>query len=340
MTGQFTKLDDLRRGLFLSGGKRASKGYELVESITNAHSGKPTSPDDGPWIIEKVRPDEQRLAKWTRILSVEAEEEQAHTRFARLTSHRDILDFANRFGLLGLNEGVNAEGTGRQLGRYNGHFVPTESVQRWEFEVARFAALRALWGHLGTGRKGEAKLGDMVSWAPGQARVAVSYGWILGRSERHRLIATKGRQYSNITSPGMALDEKGRRVALFEDLLVPPDKQETGGTLDSWPFLTVSEPIRDHLFTALNTRCSAVSPQLATDGQISFQPRTLLSTLYLLFMVEVARWDPDRKQCPGCLEYFIAQKRRDKTYCSAECRKLFWDRENRSKAARAKSAAM
>lgn len=343
MSGQFTKLDDLRRGLLLSKGLRALDGYELVDAITPGYRGKETDIAEGPWIVERIVPGKERLATWTLILRPDTDEESAHQRFVRLSGKRDILRFADRYGHLGLADGPAREGKGRLLARHTLYLLlPAESLQRWEVEIARMAALRAIWTLHLQGFRGEQRLRDLVVWETRRGAVYIQYGWILDGASRDRLVATDGRQYEETVFPDVGLDQRGRRVALFREKLASEHELRTEGEYADWSTGDASVPARAHLFAELNRQCQAVPPHLSLDGRIALCPPTVLATLYLLFMVEVAEWEPNRRQCPGCLRFFTPppDARRDRKYCGEACRKKRFDRENRSKAARTARTTM
>ena len=343
MKDEFTTLDDLRRGRLISQGLRAVNGYELVESIKPGFRGKATDPVEGPWIVEKILPGEECLATWTLILRPGDEEESAHEQFIKLRGPREILRFTNRFGHLGLKDGPPRELKGRLLTRHHLYpLIPAENFQRWEVEIARMASLRSIWKHLQQGGRGEIRLRDFICWVPGRAGVHIEYGWILDGVAHDRLVSTKGHEYDGTLFPDVGLDREGRRIALFSESLATREDVQEGGELSDWTPFDASAPARSHIFTELNKQCGDVPPHLAIDGQLGLRPPTLLATLYLLFMVEVARWEPERKRCPGCLRYFSLGKgdRSDKKYCEPKCRGKRFDRENRSKAAREQRVEM
>ncbi len=264
----------------------------------------------GPWLTNSPT----GLGEWDGdlvynrpALEPPRNEPEIHRRFARLSTPRLILRFANRYGLLGSGYTCKARLTDEPLPLLLSDakgWLQAEHLAHWEAEIWELAMLVQLWDWVTQQR--EDRLRIFVRWSESPPRGVLLHWPYIRRPPWNRFLPYKGEQ-----------DERG---ASFET--VPR----------SWIHGDVLMPARSIVAYTLNRRLEGHVHPVVYPGrsELYFEPDSLLAALYVSFALEVTGKQRARQMCAreGCGEYFLVKHKRQK-YCDENCRKR--DHEQRKK---------
>ncbi len=234
-------------------------------------------------------------------------EPEIHRRFAKLTTPRLILRFANRYGLLGGGYTCIARLTDEPVPvpiRGSTGWLWAEHLAHWEAEIARLAALVQLCDWVTQQR--EDRLRTFVRWSESPPRGVLLYWPYTHRPPWRKFLPYKG--------------EKDELGAMH------------GTVPDSWVHGDVLAPARGIIAFEVNRQLRGhVHPVLYHGpNELYFEPDSLLAALYVSFVLEMTGKERTRQLCAreGCGEYFIVRHKRQK-YCDENCRKR--DHEQRKR---------
>jgi len=213
-------------------------------------------------------------------------EPDLHRSLAKLApTLQEIKHFADKYGLLGhsvLLCYLNRGSNPIQIG---------EPFHFWQEEIERIGALINLWDCIQ--HKRLAELSKYIIWHAHP------------RSVQIKLFHPSGKHLSS-------------HLIVREDHL--PDKE----VIARWKTGTLLEPTRYFLCKQINEQLRQhVSPSILpfNEGEIFMFPDCLLSTLYVLFALEISGKLRPKVVCRGCGIYFIP-KHGSQKYCTSACSKL------------------
>ena len=257
-------------------------GYQWDTDICSAPGFNKQDEDKGaPWLVDSPIGVEKTVRRYAPF-----SEPNLHRQLAGLTpSQQNIKNFADKYGLLG--HGVALCYTDRSNPLQIG-----ESFHFWSQEIERLGALINLWDCIQHERFSE--LYNYIAWHERPRSVSIKLVHPNGKLLTSHLIAR-------------------------EDYL--PHKEiitrwKTGlpiGPSTYFVHQQINERLRKH-----------VSPYILpfyNNGEILMFPDCLLSTLYVLFALEVSGRMQPSIICSGCGAYFIPKNRKQK-YCKPSCSKL------------------
>jgi hypothetical protein len=270
-------------------------------------------PEGGPWLVEN---DPVADAPWGRRQAPMRNGElgQLVTRFAKLKTADDYLNFANRYGRLG-------------------HPLQFESLEYWETHTRR---VRALWtiAHW-IFKRDEVKLAWVVRWSTGSVGPTIWPGAAVDYAEAQ----DEKRHYEPIPEATQRVTRRvrNRRPEVPIDLpwfwklgrrhLGEKDVLPNIGGRTRCAFGNVIEPARVYLFDELNRSVEGhITTKLMPFAskellRVYVVPDCLLATIYLQLQLMVGRGvvKNDWKHCEaaGCLNFFQPQGNR--RYCSSNC---------------------
>lgn len=297
-------------------------GAVLSHNVTSVHEAHPEAMDrDGPWLVEKGSLElcqKQHIEKtrgyaWRTVPTRQYKplsDASLHRRFASLATENlevEVLRFANRYGLLGRTPWLTTR-RGQTPAVVDG-----ESIHRWHTEIDRMGVLLALWDLISQGEYG--KLGQIILWRYNPDYVAVSLKWRCQKGQY---------EISQWDGEHKAVGF-GHLVEIVANRKLSPD------FFNEYKRGEIIGPAWYYLGLKLNHFLYGIRPKLVGfhEREVTYVPRTLLDSLWLLFMLEV-NGKIRTGCCKYCGEWFDLQKS-GKTYCNGNCRRLaFYHRQKSS----------
>ncbi len=215
-----------------------------------------------------------------------------------------ILKFANKYGMLGHGETLAFRDTRPSPILYG------ESLRYWQRNILDMKRLTNFWKLLdspGGPEKGE--LGRIVKWCSG---------------------------------PHISVSIEFRKPSLYLKLLATSIPRDDGKPTEGQALINywetsnkvgdVVEPARFFLFNEINAQLRGhVSPTLITDSKrdIYMYPDCLLSALYVLFALDVAKGNRKNVICRACGEVIPDAKTVRRGFCNQACKQRVYDRNKR-----------
>ncbi len=230
-----------------------------------------------------------------------------HRKFAGLYDDKSIIEFANRYGLLGKTVFLMPHG--------GGGVVVGESLERWRYESRTMGTLLAIWDMVQNREAG--KLGQIIIWP----RPNTTLLRLLSKYDesRKRWVATqhKGKGYA----PG-----------LVTEVLASP--QINPELLKRWQMGMPVEPAKYYVYHKVNEHLEGhVSPKILPflKDRIYLFPDSLLAALWVMFLMEITG-NVRIRQCDVCKEWKEVALTRSSFYCSNTCRqKAYYKRHKQQK---------
>ena len=219
-----------------------------------------------------------------------------HRKFGALHDDKSIIEFANRYGLLGKSVLLMPHG--------GGELVTGESLERWRYESRAMGVLLAIWDMVQNREAG--KLGQIIIFRPNPNTTFLQLLSKYDKSQK-RWVATqyKGNGYA----PG-----------LVTEVLASP--QINPELLKRWQIGMPVEPAKYYVFHKVNKHIEGhVSPKILPflEDRIYLFPDSLLAALWVMFLMEITG-NVRIRQCDVCGEWKEVALTRSSFYCSNTCR--------------------
>jgi hypothetical protein len=262
----------------------------------------------GPWLVSPAPwGPEERVS----VYALSRRRRDLHLEFARLTpgdeeeSLSGMLRFANRFGMLGVDDAlVYPRDAEDGLPQSNRHLYFAEHLSTWRQAISTFKGLNEL---IHACKAVDLNfLREHVNWSSAPLRVGISYQW-------------PGHARPSLT--GVA--REGPDGYSQAKLKVWSTSREPERYL---------EPMLDYLYSRLNEELQLhVAPRLSRESQtrgnqthergvLRVEPKSLLGALYVMAAEQLAGIWPT-KACASCGVFFVPRSRRDQLTCGDACRK-------------------
>jgi len=292
---------DMVEGSYLFRWAVVEEGYEFDSSlkITPGFYELPGRIDQQPpWLIPRSN------SGWMYSpLSIHT----LHRDFAKLGNDQNaILQFANKYGLLGTQRVPLAPASGGKL-------VFGESLERWQEEIGNLARTLAIWDAVNS--QSEEKLEGFISWS--KDCVDLSVWWDL-QNGRYRLLP--GNRYSTPKDFEDSLPT-GTLWGKLSEILAKRKPEIAPNLLDEWSHGDVFAPALYYVCKEINARLRLHTyPQVLPlrRSEIYIVPANLLTGMWLLFMWEISG-KTKLLLCPGC-GLWAEQRHKRQKYCSRACR--------------------
>jgi hypothetical protein len=244
-----------------------------------------------------------------------------HREFAALKPDLGpILNFANRFGLLGV--GLNLE----QREQHGSRFIEGERYWDWVSAISQMADHIRSWELVRS--KDLARLRDHIVWG-NDAWVGWRTGWRPDALEEH-VTETIAVDYAHWREAEFHVPWEATNVteAMRWGISRPGDLRRTG-----WRQGDVLGPAAAYVTRNINRRLGVharVAVVAGRKGELSVVPMTLLGVLYGRFALEVVGRAKRGRFCAreGCGRPLLGVHGR-RRFCGDECRKLDWARNNK-----------
>ena len=297
-------------------------GAALSHNVTSVQEAHPEGMDrDSPWLVEKGSLElcqKQNIEKtpgyaWKSVPTRQYKplsDAALHRRFASLKTENletEVLRFANKYGFLGRTVPL---ATRR---RQTPAVVIGESIYRWHTEIDRMGVLLALWDLISQQKDG--KLGQIIIWRS-EDSVDLRLKW-QSQNGQYKISRWEGQEKE---------DGFGH---IFETV---ESRHFSTDFFSEYRMGQVIGPAWYYLGSKLNHFLYGIRPKLVGfhEHEVTFIPRTLLDSLWLLFMLEV-NGKIRTGRCKYCSEWFDLE-RSDKMYCNGNCRRLAFYHKQKSKA--------
>ena len=286
----------------------SAEGYRLVddkEYRVYDSSSKGTPYTASPWLVAKSN---------TEVPYNPLDKPDLHRKFAALRNDKELLAFADKYGLLGREVPlVPVSGGGLIYG---------ESLARWHTELGTMGSVLQIWdwavwnlaSHDENPNAG--KLGQIFSWQGNDKillRMITKLFWEKGQPRVLPLAKSSG------PKPGY----RDEVLSVHEPRLTKLVKRGE-----------VTKLARYYVCREVNRRLRGhVSPQLLPFSEdikdVSLFPDSLLTALWGLFMREITG-NVKMLRCPICERHFEVTGSRS-IYCSSACRQKAWEQNNPDK---------
>lgn len=231
-----------------------------------------------------------------------------HREFASLHDDKSIIEFANRYGLLGKYVMLMRHG--------DGVLAWGESLERWKYESRTMGTLLAIWDMVQN--KDAGRLGQIIIW-PRPYNITLL-----------RLLS----EYDERQKRWVVNQHKGSRYApgLVTEVLASPDINPE--LLERWKVGMPVEPAKYYVYHKINKHLEGhVAPKILPffKDRIYLFPDSLLSALWVMFLMEIMG-NIRIRQCDVCGEWKEVALTRPNFYCSNTCRqKAYYKRHKQQK---------
>jgi len=237
---------------------------------------------------------------------------ELHRKFGGLYDDKSIIEFANRYGLLGKTVFLIPHG--------GGGVVVGESLERWRYESRAMGVLLAIWDMVQ--KEDAGKLGQIIIW--------------LGTND-HVLLRLLS-EYDESQKRWVVTQHKGKGYVpgLVTEVLASP--QINPELLERWQRGMPIEPAKYYVYHKVNERLKGhVAPQILPflEDRIYLFPDSLLAALWVLFLMELTG-SVRLRQCDlqECGKWKEVKVTRGSFYCSDTCRqKAYYKRVKQKKEA-------
>ncbi len=283
-------------------------GYKLLEGTTHkvVVDSKITDSNDS-WLVRKT--DE---LPFTEHRYPPLSKPTLHREFARLYSNESIIKFANKYGMLGHVEMV-APSSG-------GEVSYAESLTLWKNESRDMGRLLTIWDMVT--HRDAGKLGRLVKW-PDPKRVLIQARVTYNNNQKEW-----GVEPWSLSDGSTPWGTFGFTIADAE--------HKNGSLLSRWRMHDVIEPAKCYVLEQINEKIhDHVAPKVflpedanATPHKIYLVPDSLLSALWVLFLMEVTGRIRVRR-CDHCGNWQELKYNRPVFYCSKACKQAAY-RERKS----------
>ncbi len=266
------------------------------------------------WVVRPVVASDGVEADFTAVapLAERRDSPGLHREFAGLdaTDAAAILDFANRWGLLG--QGLRVLSTDSEA---DGTVYRGEPLTHWREKITDMATLLSLWDLVSDGSS--SKGAPFVKWTKRPTRVHVGAVHLRGRlnASASRTVLDQYGQHGRWASACTAVPYDGS--GFFWQTYGTPE------LLDRWQRGESTGPLRYYVHETVNKAMRGhVSPAVLPfeNSRVHLFPDTLRAALYVLFALELEGFKLAPIPCAFCGKVFSPLTRR-KTYCSDNCRK-------------------
>ncbi len=229
-----------------------------------------------------------------------------YRKFAGLYDDKSIIEFANRYGLLGKYVFVMPHG--------GGVVDWGESLARWKYESRTMGILLAIWDMVQ--KRDAGKLGQIIIW-PRPYNTALL-----------QLLS----EYDESQKRWVAIQHKGKGYApgLVIEVLASP--QINPELLERWQMGMPVEPAKYYVYREVNKHLEGhVAPKILPflKDRIYLFPDSLLAALWVMFLMEITG-NVRIRQCDVCGEWKEVALTRSSFYCSNTCRqKAYYKRHKK-----------
>ncbi|MBN2099869.1 MAG: hypothetical protein JW753_09785 [Dehalococcoidia bacterium] len=262
----------------------AAEGYKVVDSkeyrlCDSRLEGKPEAAP--PWLVAR-----SSAEKYYRPL----EESNLHSHFADLKDEQDIVAFADKYGLLGVDVALAPVGGGER--------IFGEPLRRWYDEIEALARSLQIWDWVQSEDAG--KLGLLFKWSVEGDRLTLRYKGVTDA-------ARAGERASSVTLASRHINPQLLELVRQGELF---------------------RPAKYYVCREINARLKqSVYPQLLPFSKdirdVHLFPKNLLTAMWVMLSQELL--GQTRKQrCPICQTRFEVTGARSK-YCSQKCRQKAWE---------------
>ena len=233
-----------------------------------------------------------------------------HRKFGGLYDDKSIIEFANRYGLLGKTVFLIPPG--------GGEVAVGESLERWRYESRAMGVLLAIWDMVQ--KKAAGKLGQIIIWPGTNDHIIL------------RLLS----EYDESQKRWVVTQHKGEGYVpgLVSELMASP--QINPELLRRWQVGMPIEPAKYYVSHNVNKHieghvCPKILPFL--EDRIYLFPDSLLSALWVMFLMEITG-NIRIRQCDLCGEWKEVALTRSSFYCNNICRqKAYYERHKQQKGA-------
>lgn len=291
----------MTRGTYAFLWRAADAGYSL-NSILKADQYQTDAKEvdqEPPWLVPKG----ELLRQYSPF-----SEPALHRKLAELdeADQKQILSFANRYGLLGGHECMLVPPNG-------GKVILGESLKRWQHEIQQMSLFIKIWDFVRYASMRDIEiLHDVVVWSNSK-RVALKFAWERnGGNTRISSYKKLNPQWLRNKPVGVS---RGYEYCLLTNDIEGPH------LLERWNQGDVVEPALYCVCLQVNKSVrNYVAPQVLPfrKNEVRLFPQTLLSAMWLMFMWEISG---ERKValCPNC-GYWFQMSRSDHRWCSNACK--------------------
>lgn len=280
-------------------------GYKLLTGDTHKTVDESGMDSTSPWF--KLPEAGSHVTRYFPLHKAEL-----HRKFGGLYDDKSIIEFANRYGLLGKTVFL--------MPHSGGGVVMGESLERWRYESRAMGVLLAIWDMMQ--KKDAGKLGQIIIWPGTNDHVLLRLLSVSDESQKRWVVTQhKGKGYV----PG-----------LVTEVLASP--QINPELLKRWQRGMPIEPAKYYVYHKVNERLKGcVAPQILPflKDRIYLFPDSLLAALWVLFLMELTG-SVRLRQCDlqECGKWKEVKVTRDSFYCSNTCRqKAYYERHKQQKRA-------
>ena len=280
----------------------ADDGYKLLTGDTHKkidESGMHSTP---PWFT--LPEAGSYVTKYFPLLKA-----GLHRKFGSLHDNKSIIEFANRYGLLGENVLLMPHG--------GGGVTLGESLERWTYESRTMGILLAIWDLVE--KRDARKLGQIIIWPNPNTTLL-------------RLLS----EYDESQKRWVATQHKGKGYApgLVTEVLASPEINPE--LLERWQVGMPVEPAKYYVYHKVNKHLEGhVTPKILPflEDRIYLFPDSLLAALWVMFLMEITG-NIRIRQCDVCGEWKEVALTRSSFYCNNLCRqKAYYERHKLQKEA-------
>ena len=231
-----------------------------------------------------------------------------YRKFAGLYDDKSIIEFANRYGLLGKTVFLMPHG--------GGGVDVGESLERWRYESRTMGTLLAIWDMVQNRDAG--KLGQIIIWPRPNNTTLL------------RLLS----KYDESQKRWVATQHKGKGYipGLITEVLASPEINPE--LLTRWRVGMPIEPAKYYVYHKVNEHLEGhVSPKILPflKDRIYLFPDSLMAAIWVMFLMEITG-NVRIRQCDVCKEWKEEKLTRSSFYCSDTCRqKAYYRRHKQQK---------
>jgi len=275
-------------------------GYKFLTGDTHKTIDESGMDSTSPWF--KLPEAGSYVARYFPLLKA-----GLHRKFGSLHDDKSMIEFANRYGLLGKRVFLVPHG--------GGELDMGESLERWRYESSAMGVLLAIWDMVQ--KKDAGKLGQIITWPKPYDRVLLQLVRKYDESQNRWTV----NQYKG----------KGVPFGFVGEVLTSP--QSNPELLKRWQIGMPVEPARYYVYHKVNEHIEGhVSPKILPflEDRIYIFPDSLLSALWVMFLMEITG-NVRIRQCDECGEWKEVKVTRSSFYCSNTCRQKAYDKRERAK---------
>lgn len=269
--------------------------HKIVASIEGVERASGID-EESPWLVSSGD-----IARQYAPLS----KPTLHREFASLYSDESIIEFANRYGLLGQYD-VSLFPPPR------GSMELGESINRWKYESRDIGILLYIWDLVRDEKVG--KLSHLISWLDG-----VLIGYKYEYDENANIWQALPPPVNNAPVPGVAFSWIANQHQHVE-------------LLDRWQRGALIEPAKYYICREINERLRGhVAPQIFPfmSNRVYLYPDSLLAAMWVMFLFEILG-DIKPRRCDVCGKWQVQNLERKSFYCSSACRQEAYRRRRRN----------